>query len=502
MAVRVASGIGSFVGALILTSACGSADGNQTSQTSSGGTRASEGGSNTSAGHTATDGGTSTTGGTTATGGVMTAGGRAPNSGGGSSATGGAFTSTGGDAEGPSGSAGMSVGGSDGSTPSAEHCTPGEPIRTFPYDVVQPCYGDVFRHRLPNASEVQLEDFRLETPAAAGERFAVSVRHQGKGPFDVEIWGTHEECGVAEELLWWGPMVDGIQCGEFVPSDSYSHLLYVYRKLRTESYSFSNPELGLCNAGSCPAGADGEGREPGVTPTGAPLVVRATSRNTHRRAFDLELGVYGRMVLLHRDVKQPKGTPNPIHGGFFRMPPDDRFGDAWYCVGDGSSIVQSAENDTYDVTLRDVTRLPSCANGAGTLSVRYGLDQFALTSSFDNLGSPNPYAVEQSCEGTFCAFLFQDYDTVESKHWIYLTPSESVGSYYMPTSTPTGVASAMLFHQATPDSNVEISCATSGSITYDPMAETHIDLEGMSDYFACPGEPIADDELEFTTIEP
>ncbi len=492
MVVRFTSAVVVWlVGSSLLASGCGDSQPGSSGQTSSGG--AANGNGGTSGGHAPSGGG-----GSVATGGASERGG---GSSGGLNATGGTQESGGsggGETPGPAGA----PGGAGGDTSSAEHCTPGEPIRTYPSEVVTPCYGDVFRHRLPNASEVQLEDFQLEMPAAAGERFAVSVRHQGKGPFDVEIWGTHEECGVAEELLWWGPMVEGVQCGEFVPSDTYSHLLYVYRKLRNESYSFSSPELGLCNGGRCPAGAEGEGREPGVTPAGAPLVVRATLANTHRRAFDVELGIYGRMVLLHRDGKQPKGTPNAIHGGFFRMPPDDRFGDAWYCVGDGSSIVQSAENDNFEVALRDITRLPSCTSGTGTLSVRIGPEDFELSSSFDDLGSPKQYAVEKSCDGTFCRFLFQDGDTTESKHWLYLTPSESVGSYFMPIDTPTGIASAILFHQATQDAAIAISCAESGSISYDPAAETRIELDAMSERFACPGEPLAEDVLQFSTIAP
>ena len=498
MVVRVACGTGSL--ALLLAVACSSADSDAPSQTggsgapATGGRSPGSGGSDPVGGETAGgapgSGGRWSTSGGTSTGGLGAGGLDA-----GGVQAGGANDSTGGVPE----SGGSSGGGSDGS---AEHCMPGEPLQTFPFDVVQPCYGDVFRHRLPNAAEVQLEDFRLEAPAAAGERFAVSVRHQGKGPFDVEIWGAHEECGVARELLWWGPMVEGVQCGEFVPSETYSHLLYVYRKLRNESYSFSSPELGLCNGGHCPAGAEGEGREPGVTPSGAPLVVRATPINTHRRAFDLELGIYGRMVLLHEDAKQPKGTPNAVHGGFFRMPPDDRFGDAWYCIGESSSIVQSAENDTFDISLQNITRLPSCSPGAGALSIRAGLEGLELSSNFGDLGSPNQYAVEQSCTGTFCTFLFQDGETTESKNWLYLTPAESVGDYFMPTATPTAVASATLFHQPTQGSTVTVSCTESGSITYDPMAETRIDLDAMSDFFACPGEPLADGTLEFTTIEP
>lgn len=397
--------------------------------------------------------------------------------------------------------------GSANSGPSA-HCQPGETLQTYPYDVEQPCYGDRFAYHLPNAADIQLSDFRLDVPTTAGERFAYSVRHVGAGPFEIEVWGAHEQCGVAEELLWRGPMKDGIQCGEFVPSASYSHLLYVYRKQEKKSYSFSMPELTLCNAGSCPTGAEGQGLEPGAPVTPAPLVFEDPIVGRDRQSFDLGLNVYGHALLLLDGVKQPKGTPNQLAQGVLRMAPDDRFGDGWYCIGKDSTVTEFVNDPgvfeyvTLEVSLKHLTRLPNCSTkqGTGSASFVVGPDGTTVTSSFGDIVPTLPYADEQSCLGTSCKFLIADSQSGGPKRWMFVTPVASVGDYFKPTAVPTNLASAILFNRTDSALPLKISCAQSGSLTYNPAGTTQLSLEGMSDYFACPGEPVEDDQLEFKTL--
>jgi len=406
---------------------------------------------------------------------------------------------------GTSGAAGAGAG-SAGAT--GAHCQPGKTIQTYPYDVDNPCYGDNFAYHLPNAENIQLEDIRLDVPTTAGERFAFSVRHVGIGPFVIEVWGAHEQCGVAKELLWQGPMITGIQCGEFVPSDSYSHLLYVYRTQTKESYSFSMPELTLCKAGSCPAGAQGQGLEPNVPVTPAPLVYERPTVGQDFKSFDLGLDTYGHAILMLDAAKQPKGTPNQLTQGVLRMGPDDRFGDAWYCVGKGSTVVEVVHDPgafqyvTYTVSLKNLTRLPSCANKLGTGSASLVITQegTTVTSSFSDLPTAMSYAQDQVCVGKSCRFLVADSQSGDPKRWLFVTPVKSVGDYFMPSAVPTAVADAILFNRRDPTLPLEISCSQSGTLTYNPADTTSLSLESMSDYFGCPGEPVADNQLDFSTL--
>ena len=303
-------------------------------------------------------------------------------------------------------------------------------------------------------------------------------------------------------------MTTGIQCGEFVPPDSYSHLLYVYRKQKDESYAFSMPELTLCKAGSCPAGAEGQGLEPNVPVPPAPLVYENPSLGQDRKSFDLRLDVYGHALLMLDGARQPKGTPNNINQGVLRMGPDDRFGDAWYCVGKGSTVVEVVhdpgvfEKTTYSVSLKNLTRLPRCATkqGAGSASFAVTQTDTTITSSFSDLPLAAPYTLEQSCDASNCKFLFADSTTGDPKRWLFVTTTKSVGDYFTPTAAPTGIAEALLFNRRDPTLPLEISCAQSGSLTYNPADTTSLSLESMSDYFACPGEPVGDDELSFSTL--
>ena len=75
--------------------------------------------------------------------------------------------------------AGEAGAGADAAGEASAHCQPGKVIQTYPFDTDKPCYGDNFAYHLPNAENIQLEDFRLDAPTTAGERFAFSVRHVG-----------------------------------------------------------------------------------------------------------------------------------------------------------------------------------------------------------------------------------------------------------------------------------------------------------------------------------
>jgi len=110
------------------------------------------------------------------------------------------------------------------------------------------------------------------------------------------------------------------------------------------------------------------------------------------------------------------------------------------------------------------------------------------------------YLQEQDCWGTNCKFLISDSQSGDPKRWLFVNPVESVGDYFKPSNVATRVANAILFNRVDPTLPLEISCSQSGSLTYNPAGTTSLSLESMSDYFACPGEPVDDNQLEFSTF--
>jgi len=344
----------------------------------------------------------------------------------------------------------------------------------------------------------------LDAPTVAGQRFAVSTKHAGLGPMDVEIWGTNAECGVAEQLLWWGPMVTGTQCGEFTPSASYSHLLYVYRQqYDVDTYGFSMPELTLCADGTCPSGPTGEGLEPGKEPIGAPLVYEDSTRSI-AGGFHLRLDLYGNVVAFV-DAATP-GTPSAITQGVFRMPRYDRFGDAWYCMGEGSTITQIPgedffDRDTYAVSLKNITKLKSCAtlNGTGDLSIFMDATGGAITGSLSPFAGSKLNVSPADCIDTACTFGLSASEAPYGERYAFVDAAESAQAPLDPMGMPVAVNGAMLL--ATADGSVTLACSASGSIEHDPVDTTTVILDAVASV-TCPGEPLDDDTFEFTTLPP
>jgi len=226
------------------------------------------------------------------------------------------------------------------------------------------------------------------------------------------------------------------------------------------------------------------------------------------KSFDLGLDIYGHAILMLDGAKQPKGTPNDIKQGVVRMGPDDPFGDAWYCVGKDSTVVEvlhdpgAFEYVTHSVSLKHLTRLPSCATkrGTGTASLVITDAGVNITSSFIDLTSAMPYAQEQTCVGSSCKFLIADGQSGDPKRWLFVTPAKSVGDYFKPTNVATDVTEAMLFNRPDPALPLEMSCSQAGTLTYNPADTTSLSLASMSAYFACPGDAIDDDQLDFSTL--
>ncbi len=383
------------------------------------------------------------------------------------------------------------------------HCTPGVTRPTYPSDSVTPCYGG--DHHLPNPENAEVDDFLLDAAAVPGQKFAVSTTHAGSGPFAVEIWGANDECGVAERLLWWGPMVNGTQCGEFTPPDAYTHLLYVYRKLEDRDYGFSTPELTLCEGGSCPSGPTGEGLEPGKELTGAPFVYEDSTAQLPN-GYILRLGAPGKLLLFVDGAKADPGTPNIVTQGLLRSGPDDPFGDAWYCVGAGSTIIDNPPADvfsrhTYTVSLKNLTKLPSCATLAGNGTATVFMDDAGadITSSVSAFVGTRLDIYQAACSGQRCTFLWKPSDRNDGKRFAYLdlAPSDDPLDPMGPAVDVTG---ADLFMQ-NDGQPLTIACSQSGTLSHDPAGTTTLSLDSLKS-LACPGEAVTVGSFEFTTIPP
>jgi hypothetical protein len=399
---------------------------------------------------------------------------------------------------GAGGSSGMAGGGTGGAAPSNVHCAPAAANWTpLDQDISTPCYGDDFVHGLPNALNVSIRDLVLPTPTVPGEKYAVSVRHDGGGPIDLELWGADSECGVVGELLWWSPFASGTLCAEFTPNAAYSHLFYVYRQNRDTNYLFTTEEILVCPSGTCAGGVDGQGLEPGAPPLAGPtLVYERTDGSSASYGYEIEVGRYGHLNLIREGSAQPDGTPNPIASGVFRMPKDDPFGDAWYCVGQGSTITMDSEDASrFSVSLKNLTRLPACQAGSGTISISSVDARSDITSSFGQL-SGSDLSSDLDCFDKDCTLRFF---SPNNYRWLYLKAAESVGNYFEPTLTPTAVSDVFVFGVSSTSLPL-ITCSSSGVITYDPDGTTSVELDSLAESFTCPGEPAVPGELEFTTL--
>lgn len=401
------------------------------------------------------------------------------------------------------GSGGSAGAGAGAGASAAMHCTPGVTRPTYPSSAVTPCYGG--DHHLPNPENTQVEDFLLDAATVPGETFAVSTKHAGSGPFDVEIWGANDECGIAEQLLWWGPMVNGLQCGEFTPPDAYTHLLYVYRQLEQRDYGFSTPELTLCENGSCPSGPTGEGLEPGKALTGAPFVYDdATAKLPN--GFSLRLGPTGKLLLFIEGDMADADQPSVITQGLLHNEPGDPFGDGWYCVGAGSTVTDHPpadvfSRDIYTVSLNNLTKLPSCdgAAGNGTATIFMddtGADITSSVSAFVGTGLGIHQAV---CSTQACTLLLDASDRADGKRFAYLdiAPTDDALD---PMGPPVAVTGATLFMQNN-GQPLTIACSPSGTLKHDPAGTTTLSLDALRS-LACPGEAVTVDSFEFTTLPP
>jgi hypothetical protein len=327
-----------------------------------------------------------------------------------------------------------------------------------------------------------------------GQPYAISITNSGSPPMNVELWGTDTECGVANELLWWAEWESKIQCASFTPTAAHSDVLFVRRTMReATNYIYQTSAVTLCANGSCPAGNEGEGLMSGgelVTP----LAYDLTGGGTFRGGHTAELGGYGNIVKIWEGPEVPEGTPRPVSAGFFKTNKDDPFGDAWYCIGAGSTVTNWPD-DTYTYSLKNITRVGDCLNSTGTGNANVSITGFDadITGTFPELSGPAQSA-DTDCLNTYCRFQFEQ-NYVYS--WLFPTATSDLGSSLIPTGQMSDVEHAAWFVQPSEGAPIQMTCAGSGSITINEGLTT-VELSEMSDYVTCPGEATDVTEFEFT----
>lgn len=434
------------------------------------------------------------------------------NIGGSATGVGGATSTAGGAARGGSvGSAGAGVGtsGAAGSTvPTVDgvQCSPGQSMLVGQGSNWVACYPPTYLYPyqlgIPGGGEISLYSVTLPSAMVPGSANAISMPVSGSAPFDFELWGTSSICGQAGELLWWSSFATGTHCAEFVPSQAYTHVLVVNRQMKdVSSYFFSTPSMNLCPGGTCQGKATGNGKQSGVAltaPAGHYPLYRMDSLS---RGWDFGVGVRGRVTVALNGSRSTLDTPVAIAAGIFRMQEPDPFSDAWYCIGDGSTVARhedkNGSTNSFDFSLRNITRLAVCSEhtGAGTLSWQIANFKTDITSTLPAWVAAQVTADEQDCFGVDCRYRFY---TTPQIQFAYLNLGTTPGSYYSPTRQTVSVLEAALFTQPTALAPYELNCATSGSFYYDPAATSTLALSNIGETIACPGAVIANASFDFS----
>jgi len=241
----------------------------------------------------------------------------------------------------------------------------------------------------------------------------------------------------------------------------------------------------------------GRHRALGSGPLSAPPgIYKSSIGGSSYLGSDKLIGQYGRIIYLF-DPNGGKSPPAPIVGGVVRMPPYDAFGDAWYCIGEGSEITEPS-SDVKRFSLRNLTRLPSCTGrtGTGTASVTIRPPpgyEISATSSFAEFGGT--HLVLRDWWERSAKFSFGD---AELQHQSYVdlrtaTPLPRASSGPLDSAT----TEAVWFFSEYASNLVRMSCAEAGHVSYTEDGTFQFELSNMGALVSCPGEPIPNNSLEF-----
>ncbi len=394
----------------------------------------------------------------------------------------------------------------DGGLPPGAACTPG--VGTGPLSPNEiSCTNDGITFGVPNGDVVYGKTYVLPSPLIPGADNALSFEMSGWGPFNFELWGTNTPgpACTAEELLWWGPFVSGTQCAQFKPSKAFTHLLFVYRQMYSVTpYAFSMPSAKMCPGGTCPLGTTGTGKLSDA-PISGPIGNYQINRYTRiALGWEMTFGRSGRTTLSWLGDVKPAGQAQPLSAGVFRMPATDPYGDAWYCIGDGSTLTQIQVSGSFkgvQLALRGVTRLGECGETPGSGSLSATVSNIPQTSNFttDISGTISSWAgtalvTNQYCSGAFCSFRFRG---ASQSHFLHLSTMET--NLAAGTMGPVPITAATWLVQESTTQPFSMACSSEGTLnSMDSDDSAIIQLAKVTSPKACPGTPITNDRLDLT----
>jgi hypothetical protein len=346
---------------------------------------------------------------------------------------------------------------------------------------------------VPNFDGAWIHDLPLTTPLEPGQPYAITLSPPVSGtPGSFEIWGSEEACGPVDELLWYGDMEGRAQCVDLMPTRPHSRLQLVSRQVEPLNGTFqAGPgTVVLCPGGSCPAGSDGHPLEPGVT-LDPPIGVYAMNCTGNGiDGLSCETGVLGHMLLIDDPAREAQSTLDySVYGsGVFRMPPDDPYGDAWYCLGPGSDMLEESSWQRLDVHLEAISKLPACEGGSGSASFEWMTSQSSVTVTSDvaELAGPD-LAFRSRCFLNRCRFSFGDSASDDSTH-LFVTLDGDVDEADGPVDLQ--VLEAAWFTVPTSGTPVRRACSTSGALHHDREGVSSLELDAIGDFVACPGDPL------------
>ena len=202
--------------------------------------------------------------------------------------------------------------------------------------------------------------------------------------------------------------------------------------------------------------------------------------------------------------EDPSTGPHPIVSGLARLPRDEQLGDAWYCVGEGSTFSPSAgREDRGEGSLRALTRLPDCATGDGTLAVSETGLRFQMTSSLPELNTENAQPLGARCADRVCDIYFSTLDAQGAVGFLimHMETATPVGMAPLnPTSMPTEIESAYLA-LIRDDGTALLACASGGVMSRAAASDAIFSLTGMGTPVMCPGGAAGPSSLDFTTAD-
>jgi hypothetical protein len=352
---------------------------------------------------------------------------------------------------------------------------------------------------LPNYDNVSIVDLPLTTPLEPGRPYAITLSPPVSGTIGgLEIWGSEDACGPVDELLWYGDMEGRAQCVELMPTRPHSRLQFVTRMLEPlDGVFLGGPgAVALCPGGSCPAGSDGHPLEPGVVLEPPIGVYEMGCSSNGFNGVACETGVLGQMLLIDDPAREAESTfdYSVYASGVFRMPPNDPYGDAWYCLGAGSDMLEDSGRHRRDVHLEAISKLPACEGGDGSASFEWMTSQasIAVTSDVAELAGPDFYS-RARCFFDRCTFTFRDSAADTSTH-LYVIVDGDVNEGDGPVDLQ--VLEAAWFTVPASGTPVRRACSTSGALHYDHEGVSSVELDAIGDFVSCPGEPLPDAVLD------